>query len=224
MRTNQEKIPFKVDRRIIRLIAAFIAVIDKPSSKLNDEIKHLIPAFVEGEEVGLQADENTASLLNYLDAERLVTANIGLKSIESPTGPVEVISALDVQVVDADGLEALYERIKYLSAKQLHVSFRSSGALHLGKEVVQFRVGTPAYQVLRQIFKSRDSRERIWGYGDAEYGALADQVDIPENNMTPSENLRSIGNYINKRVREKTEINNFLIVTTVELRLNLDFV
>lgn len=219
-----DDLPFKPNSRIARIIATIYRIY-KSNVSQNQVTSVYVKAYEGDELVSLRSDEDTYRLLDYLDSEGIAETSIG-KTQVNPSGVKEnhyLITELDVTVKDPQKLKTLSSFLQKQSYERNTVSFSEKGVLTVNGETIAFGIGTPAYDLLHLILKDGESPDDIWSYSDSDVVSLAEVV-YRSGNRSVAEFCRDTGNYVNKRVREKTGIKDLLLVNSKSIQLNPEFV
>ena len=219
-----DSLTFKPNKRIARIVTDIYSLY-KSNVSQHETISVYVQAYESDEGISLASDADTYRLLDYLDSEGIAEASIG-KSKINPSKVKEdhyVVTELDVVVKDPKKLKQLNSFLQKQSYEQNTVSFSEKGTLTVNGETVAFGVGTPAYDLLHLIFIDGESRDDIWSYSDSDVISLAEVV-YRSGNRSVAEHCRDTGNYVNRRVKEKTGIKDLLLVNSKSIQLNPDFV
>ncbi len=215
---------FKPTKRIKRIINT---IYDVYQSNVSSESKTSVYIKVyEGEEtVSLKEDELTYLLLDYLSDNKIADVAIG-KSKVTPTKVKQdhwLVTELDVTVINGEKLGKLNAALNKHTYDRASVSFSENGTLMVNKNPITFNRGTPAYDLLHLIFIDGESPDDIWSYSEGDTVSLAELV-YRSGNRSVKDFCRDIGNYVNRRIKQKTGIPDFLLVNSKSIQLNPEFV
>ena len=213
-------ITFKPSLRIKRILESIFF-----TTKLNsvDDLTPsvLVEAFIPGEDVSLKENQNTGALIKYLDENDIASCNIGsgLLDLNDTKDSAWVITQLDIKVKNLDQLRYLFSEVKKHYNESDIVFFNPTGELQLNDNRIRFKVDSPGYRLLKLIFIEADSRDQVFSYADDYLIGVKHLVYEPTRRSVAAF-CRDTGNYVNKRVEDKTGVAKFLVVTTKSIQLN----
>lgn len=215
---------FKPSKRLKRIITT-VAHKYKDNARNGFSPSIYIRAFEGDETVSLREDEQTYLLLDYLADNNIAEVSIGKELLrpENVTNEAWIVTELEFVVNDIKSLQRLHSELNKQFYEMAIIDFDDAGDLIIDGLRVRFQRNTPAYEMLKLILREGDGRDQVWSYSDDDSLSLKHRV-YQEGNRTVKDFCRHTGNYINKRVKEATGQDKFLLVSSKSIQLNPDFV
>jgi len=100
----------------------------------------------------------------------------------------------------------------------------STGKLTVaGLEIIFRKSDSDMYDMLRVLMEDHESRVALWLYDDDDHAGLLSQLNVPANRES-GEYFRTTANNINRRVKQVTGVDKFLVATSKSVQVNKAFV